>query len=106
MQKLDAIAARSHSDSELVLSYADAMDVLATLEEESLRVMAWEGWVLYPNGTLGHSQKHQGTIELSSLSASETTRLAKATIQEAYRDWHTDPEVRDGELLFCITLET
>jgi hypothetical protein len=35
------------------------------------RPLGWEGWLRYPNGQVGHSAQHQGTVDLSGLSAAQ-----------------------------------
>ncbi|SEI43777.1 hypothetical protein SAMN03159495_0229 [Pseudomonas sp. NFR16] len=53
----------SVSQSELVLPYVHAITALQMLETAGAPLLGWEGWLLYPDGTLGHADKYQGTVE-------------------------------------------
>ena len=103
MYDLENIKKRSASPNETVLTYADAMVLLSIYEKTDVKVLGWEGWIKYPDGRLGHSSNHQGTVCLSSLSKVSALTLIRSTIIESYREWLEDPEVQNAELLFCIT---
>ena len=103
MYSLEDIKNRSASPGELVVSYIDAMELLHIFEKDNTRVLGWEGWIRHPDGSVGHSEKHQGSIDLSNLPNSSAIALAKSTIMQAHSEWGEKPEVPDAELLFCIT---
>lgn len=94
---------RSASERELVVDHADAMKVLRLCEAHSIPVLGWEGWLEYGNGTLGHSQQHQGTADLSELSQNSVLELCRTTIERSYAEWQQKPETGSARLLFCIT---
>lgn len=102
----DHIIQSSYSKDELVLPYIKALDLLIYLKNKDISILGWEGWVLYPDNSLGHSQLHQGTTDISDLPHLTAISLASSTIMQAHKMWKTKPEAKDGELLFCITLST
>ena len=106
MSRYEAIQSRSHDAGELVLGYSDAIEMLHLFEKRSTRILGWEGWILYPSGEMGHSEAHQGTVDLSEISVGAALALVKSTIQQANVEWQKNPEVEGGQLLFCITPET
>ncbi|SDI96286.1 hypothetical protein [Pseudomonas abietaniphila] len=93
----------SASQSELVLSYQHAIKALDFLQAKGASLLAWEGWLRYPNGTLGHSCDYQGCGDLSKLEVSEGYRFAKQTIRVAHEEY--EAQGKNAELLFCITSE-
>ena len=106
MYSLNEIESRSASKDEVVVEYMDAMELLYIYEGNNTKVIGWEGWVKYPNGSLGHSQKYQGTTDLSSMPNSSAIALTKSTIMHAHTEWEENPEVENATLLFCITTNT
>gem|GEM_PF-4720331 len=36
---------------------------LQMLEAAGAPLLGWEGWLRYPDGTLGHADKYQGTVD-------------------------------------------
>ena len=106
MYSYEELLGRSESDDEIVVAFADAMDLLGIFEEHSTDVLGWEGWIKYPDGTFGHSQKYQGTGDLSSMSQAAAIALIKSTITQAQNEWQEQPEVSNAKLLFCITTNT
>lgn len=103
MYSLQDIKSRSESPTELVVGYIDAMELLYIFEQNNTRVLGWEGWLKHPDGSVGHSQKHQGTTDLSNMPNSSAIALIKGTIMQANTEWNDEPEASDTELLFCIT---
>ncbi|WGL16529.1 hypothetical protein PVT68_17425 [Microbulbifer bruguierae] len=106
MYSFEDIKERSESDDELVVGYADAMELLYLFEQSDTQVIGWEGWLKYENGTLGHSQKYQGTVDLSAMPKTSAIALVKSTIMQANTEWLENPEVHNANLLFCITTNT
>jgi hypothetical protein len=100
------ITEASYSKEELVLPYIFAMDLLDYIKDKNISIVAWEGWILYQNKKLGHSESHQGTVDISNLSQSSAIALAHSTIMQAHEIWESNPEVENGELLYCLTLST
>ena len=101
--RLEELQERSASPRELILAFSDAMSALDTLESHGTRVLAWEGWLRYRDGRLGHSGQHQGTIDLSTIEFSAAFDLCRSTIREADEVFRRDGERDATELLFCIT---
>ncbi len=99
------ILARSHSADEVVLSYFDAMELLNSLEGTNTRLISWEGRILHRNGNYGHSQRFQGTCDLSEMPIGSALALVRNTIMQSRAEWDENPEVDGGDLLFCLTLE-
>lgn len=106
MYSFEDIKERSESPDELVVNYTDAMELLYIFEKESIQVLGWEGWLKYNNGSLGHSQKYQGTSDLSLMPNAPAIALVKSTIIQAHTEWKEQPEVSNASLLFCITTNT
>tara|TARA_R110000868_G_scaffold407712_1_gene689426 strand:- start:3528 stop:3848 length:321 start_codon:yes stop_codon:yes gene_type:complete len=106
MYKLKDILSRSASKNEVVVNYTDAMELLYIYDDQNIEVLGWEGWIRYPNNSLGHSEKYQGTTDLSSMSNSSAIALIKSTIMQAQTEWKEQPEIENAELLFCITTNT
>ena len=105
MHSFKDIQARSLSAEELVVSYSDAMELLHIFEQNSTRVLGWEGWLRHAKGALSHSVQHQGTVDLSELSISAAHALVRSTIMQANWDHQELPEIKDAELCFCITID-
>lgn len=79
------------------------MRALDLFQQQNVMVLGWEGWLRYPQGTVGHSRQHQGTIDLSAMSPQDAIATVRATIMLAQSEWHATPEVAGAELYFCIT---
>jgi len=106
MYSLEDIKSRSESTDEIVVNYTDAMELLYIYEKNNTKVIGWEGWVKHSNGSVGHSEKYQGTTDLSHMSNSSAIALTKSTIMQSHTEWEEKPEVENAELLFCITTNT
>jgi hypothetical protein len=103
MHSLEDIQHRSVSKDELVVEYMDAMDALDIFLSRGVSVdNGWEGWLVYSNGSTGHSARYQGTTDLSSMPATSAIALVKAAIMQAHIEWQERPEVPGAELYFCI----
>ncbi len=106
MYSQEDIRSRSSSNDEMVVEYIDAMELLYIYEQNNIKVLGWEGWIKYPNGSLGHSQKYQGTSNLSAIPNLSAISLTRSTIMQAHAEWEEKPEVENAILLFCITTNT
>ncbi len=106
MYSLDDIESRSYSNREMVIEYIDAMELLYIYEQNNIKVLGWEGWIKYSNGSLGCSQKYMGTSDLSDMPNLSAVSLIKSTIMQAHTEWELIPEFEDSILLFCITIDT
>jgi len=106
MYSYEDIKNRSEFDREIVVNYIDSMELLDIYEQNSTRVLGWEGWLKHSNGSLGHSLKYQGTTDLSAMPIASAISLVKCTIMQAHTEWEEKPEVKNAELLFCITTNT
>ncbi|GAB1620988.1 hypothetical protein AAOGI_10380 [Agarivorans albus] len=106
MYSLKDIKERSESEDELVLGYTDAMELLNLFQQNNAPVHGWEGWLKSEDGQLSHSQKYQGTSDLTALPNTSAISLIKSTIMRAHAEWQEKPEVSNACLLFCITINT
>ncbi|MPW29357.1 hypothetical protein F9L16_10145 [Agarivorans sp. B2Z047] len=106
MYSLKDIKERSESEDELVVGYSDAIKLLDIFEQNNTQAHGWEGWLKYEDGKLSHSQKYQGTSDLSALPNTSAISLIRSTIMRAHAEWQEKPEVSNASLLFCITINT
>lgn len=106
MYSFEDIKARSESADELVVNYTDAMELLYLFKQNSTKVLGWEGWVKHSDGSLGHSQRYQGSTNLSSMPNESAIALIGSSIMQAHTEWEEQPEVKGARLLFCITTNT
>lgn len=106
MYSLKDIKERSESEDELVLGYTGAMELLQLVEQNNTQVHGWEGWLKSEDGKLSHSQKYQGTSDLSALPNTSAISLIRSTIMQAHAEWQEKPEVSNASLFFCITINT
>lgn len=100
---------RSLSDSEVVLSYKDALGSLEIFIHADLAFLGWEGWGKYHDGTVGHCD-YQGTESIDRKSdeswehyAKRGYDLVKETIESDYKDWKASEHSKKYELYFCIS---
>lgn len=105
MYTFEDIKARSLSSHELVVIYSDAMELLHIYEKNSTRVLGWAGWLKHEKGALSHSIQHQGTVDLSELPVSAAHALVRSTIMQANWEHQEQPERKNTELYFCITID-
>ena len=99
------LVSASASKDELVVPFALSLEALDALEKGRGRLLGWEGWLRRSDGSLGHSAKHQGTVDLGGLLPDAAFALCRKTIAEAHREHGRAPEVLGSELLFCITYD-
>ena len=90
----------SASNREIVLRLKDALDAIDILRSKGIEEIAWEGWILYPDGNLGHSAKYRGTVGFFPIDE------CVQTMKEDYESWLASPEIDNGILLFCLTPAT
>jgi hypothetical protein len=103
MHSLEDIRDRSISKSELVVNYSDAMELLYIFQHSSTPILGWEGWLIFEDGTVTHSQRNQGISDLSSLPFFSAISLARSTIMQANTEQQSIPEAANSELYFCMT---
>ena len=106
MTDLENIKNKSYSRDEIVLEYDDAIKLLNYCELSNIKILGWEGWIKYSDGSIGHSQKYQGTNDLFDINISDAIALSKNTINLAHSEWKTKPEIENATLLFCFTTDT
>lgn len=106
------LAAKSISDREIVLAYDDVFEAIEHLVANDYFVFAWEGWIKYPDGKLGHSGQHQGTVSFWGTKGhpveqqmKEAAVFVKDTIQKSQQEWNTMPEFVGGILYFCLSVD-
>ena len=92
----DDLRQRSASDREIVLPFADAISAIRVLAEKGITEVGWEGRIKYPDGRLGHSKIFQGTSEYFLI------ENCIKTICEDQEHWESNPEIKNGQLLFCL----
>jgi hypothetical protein len=102
--------ARSLSDSEIVLSYKDALKALDIFDHADLAFLGWEGWAKYHDGTVGHCD-YQGTESIDRKPdepwksyAKRGYDFVKKTITDDYKDWEKSEHAKKYELYFCISV--
>lgn len=103
MDALEEVEKWSLSQSEIVLSYQDAVKTIRIFGKAGVRVAGWEGWLRYPDGRFGHSIRYQGTSGIETLSQAESNSLILESINSAQLAWDIEAEVEGAELLYCIT---
>ena len=106
MYSFEDIKARSESKEEIVVEYADAMELLYIFEKSQTKVLGWEGWIKHENGKMSHSIKYQGNTDLSEMPILSALLLTKSTVMQAHTEWEEKPEANNAVLLFCITTDT
>jgi hypothetical protein len=106
MYSFEDIKSRSVSDNEIIVEYIDAMEILDIFERNRTKVLGWQGIIMYPNGSLGGSEKHQGTTDLSTMPIMSAIAFTKWTIMQSHTEWEEKPERENATLLFCITTDT
>lgn len=87
-----------------MLPYGEAIAALEALRREGARLYGWEGWLRYPDDRLGHSERFQGTVDLSGLGMEDAYTLCHATIRQAQEEYAARPDAGSTELLFCLTI--
>ena len=96
---------QSLSDREIVLPYAEALLAIDALKKSGYAVVVWEGWVLYPDGRVGHaSHEAQGTADhewMGQWNAAE--EFVRRTMERAQVYWSNSG--RAGTLHFCLSTE-
>ena len=99
-----ALASRSINDREIVLPLTEALAAIDHLEGAGRHLLGWEGWLLYPDGGVGHSARHQGTADLSMLTPAEAADFCRETIRLAAAEFEADAEPVGRKLIFCISV--
>ena len=106
----DGLMSGSISDTEIVLGYEDAIHAIDLLMERAVAVIAWEGWIGYPDGTLGHHPRYQGTVEIERREGQTREAFVKAaaafqrrTIEQAQHEFLKNETTGDAALFFCLS---
>lgn len=101
---------RSIDECEIVLTYEDALQAIDHLATRGWAMLAWEGWILYPDGTIGASSRHQGTISIRRAPGQpweehirSAAKFCRRTMLADYRGEQRRPEVAGGTLYFCLS---
>lgn len=107
---LSDLQQHSLSDRELVLPLPEALAALEALASSRVPVLGWEGWIRYPDGRVGHSRQHQGSVSIDRDPGEalidyvrRSIDLTRRTITLAQDSWDREPEIHGGQLYFCIT---
>jgi hypothetical protein len=106
------LAAASLTDRELVLPYRDALQAIDHLVAGGHAVFCWEGWLRYPDGSHGHSARHQGMMEITrgpdegfAAFARRAAEAVRSTLTKSQEEWNKNPEVPNATLYFCLSVE-
>jgi len=102
------IVAGSISTSEPILRLGDVKVALDQLRRAGYGIIGWEGIVLYPDGTYGHSFPDILGTESIDRNADEpwneyverSVEFCRRTIEQTATDWDGQP---DHELCYAIT---
>jgi hypothetical protein len=97
------LAARSLSNSEIVLSLPDAERAIEHLGKTGRRLEAWEGWVKFADGTRTHSLRHPGSFVLPADGA-RAAAVTLENIRKAQAIWDRAPEYPGASLYFYLTV--
>ena len=98
------IAAKSISESEIVLPITEALEAINFLESKHVQILGWEGLVRTANGSLGHGNAPQGTASLENVTDQAAAQLFRSTMEEAHTLWTQENAGATDELYFCITV--
>ena len=103
---------KSLSKDEYVLSYEDAIEFINEMVIQKIPIVAWEGWIKYRFGKIGHSETFQGTAACLQRNDEDietyikrANNFARSTIEAEWMRWYTEPEIKKGTLYFCITID-
>jgi hypothetical protein len=107
---LSDLKQHSLSDRELVLRLPEALEAVKALAAANVPVLGWEGWIRHPDGRVGHSREHQGTVSIEQEAGEAKTdyvdrsvSIAQKSMIAAQEEWDRRAEVPGGQLYFCIT---
>jgi hypothetical protein len=107
----DELMTKSLSDKDIVLPYEAALCAIDLLAASGWALLGWEGWLKYPDGRVGHSARHQGTVSLEKQAGESwgayvqrSSEFCKRTVMENQEEWNRSPEAADSELYFCLTI--
>jgi hypothetical protein len=95
---------RSISNREIVLPLAEALEAIDYLEQQSLLILGWEGWVKTAEGRVGHGSAGYLSTFTEHLSVAEAAADARETIQAGALDWQQKYGGSTDALYFCITV--
>jgi hypothetical protein len=105
------LAAASLSQTEVVLTHADALQAIDHLMAGGHAVFCWEGWLRFSDGRHGHSVRHQGIVEETwdpretvAAFAARAGSTVRATIMKAQEEWNQEPEAPNAVLYFCLSV--
>jgi hypothetical protein len=98
----DALASQSLSTTQIILACEQALEAIEHLTNAGRRVIAWEGWVKFRDGTRAKSLGHGGSFALPR-DATKAAEVAKAGIAKAQERWNRDPEYFGATLYFGLT---
>lgn len=107
-----ALASKSLSTQELVLTLTDVVEAVRLLAEQHVAVVDWEAWGLYPDGRTGHAGLHRSDypsrhswetwaefVERAARDSLETARKADAYLR-------ANPTFAGVEVYFCLSTTT
>ena len=100
----------SLSQREVVVTFEKAIIAIDLLAKEGFAPSCWEGWLLFSNGSKGHSMLHQGTEEIlqnQNETWNEFTLRAREyfveTATKSQKEFVASPEKPDSKLFFCLS---
>ena len=95
------IAAQSLSQTQIILPRDAALAAIAHLAKEGRRVVNWEGWVKFKDGTRAKSLTHGGSFALPR-DAMKAAEVAKTGIERSQSHWDRNPEYEGTVLYFVV----
>ena len=98
----EALASQSLSTTHIILAREQALEAIEQLTKSGRRMVAWEGWVRFRDGTRAKSLGHGGSFALPR-DATKAAEVAKAGIAKAQERWDRDPEYFGASLHFGLT---
>ena len=98
-----ALADKSISAREIVLSLPDAERAIEHLRKSGHRLESWEGWVKFADGSRTRSLRHPGSFVLPPDGA-RAAAVALEHIRKAQETWDRTPEYPGAALYFCLTV--
>jgi len=96
------IATQSLSSLVVILPREPALAAITHLAQNGRRLISWEGWVKFRDGTRAKSLSHGGSFALPRDKA-KAAEVASAAIEKTQRLWDRNPEYEGTTLYYGLT---
>jgi len=96
------IAAQSLSTLAIILPREQALAAIAHLSQNGRRLISWEGFVKFRDGTRAKSLAHGGSFALPR-DAAKAAQVASAAIEKNQASWDRNPEYEGTTLYYGLT---